>query len=137
MRLFRRREREEKREVEEVPAGQAEPSPVPPPERSLEPSPPPRSHDPSVTISLSLEEAKAALRAAGADTIQVGFLARACARSEEGPEREAAHALLLATLEGRLRSRGLVEEGQRFELLEERAPAYQEDPPGQTTSQFG
>ena len=131
MRLFRRRAREEEREDEEIPAGRAEPSPEP----HLEPSPPARSHDPPATISLSLEEATVALRAAGADTIQVGFLARAYARSEEGPEREAARRLFLATLEGRLRSRGLLEEGQCFELLEERAPAYHGDPSGEHAPQ--
>jgi hypothetical protein len=66
-------------------------------------------------LSLTLEEATTALRAAGADTIRVGFLARAYARAGDA-QRVEARSLLVSVLEERLRARDLLLPGQGFEL---------------------
>jgi hypothetical protein len=74
-------------------------------------------------VALTLEEAKTAIRAAGGDVIQVGFLARAYLRQrEEGPESAetaAARERLCELLTTRLRDRQLLALEGRFELLEE------------------
>jgi hypothetical protein len=73
-------------------------------------------------VSLTLEEAKTAIRAAGGDVIQVGFLARAYLRHrEEEPESAetaAAREPLCELVAKRLKDRKLLAPGGRFELLE-------------------
>ena len=74
-------------------------------------------------VALTLEEAKRAIRAAGGDVIQVGFLARAYLRQrEEEPESAATAAArerLCELVATRLRDRKLLAPEGRFELLEE------------------
>ena len=81
---------------------------------------------PPATLALTVEEARTAIRAAGGDVMQVGFLARAYRRQrEEEPEsREtaAARKRLSELVAKRLRDRKLLEPDGRFELLEERPP---------------
>jgi hypothetical protein len=76
-------------------------------------------------VSLTLDEAKTAIRAAGGDVIQVGFLASAYRRHrEEGPESAeaaAAHQRLCELIGKRLKDRKLLAPEGIFELLEEAA----------------
>ena len=76
-------------------------------------------------VSLTLDEAKTAIRAAGGDVIQVGFLASAYRRHrEEGPESAeaaAAHQRLCDLIGKRLKDRKLLAPEGIFELLEEAA----------------
>ena len=78
---------------------------------------------PPGSLSLTLEEAKTAIRAAGGDVIQIGFLARAYQRQRddepEGRETAAARKRLSELVATRLRDRKLLEPQGRFELLEE------------------
>jgi hypothetical protein len=95
-----------------------EPQPVAPPE----PAPPaPEAELPS-RLSLSLDEAKEAIRAAKGDVIQVGFLAGDYKRhQEEDPksgETAAAHAQLCELIAKRLRDRKLLAPDGVFELRE-------------------
>jgi hypothetical protein len=79
--------------------------------------------EPPARVSLTLEEAKKALRVAGGDVIQIGFLASAYARHrEEEPEsRETAVARkrLGDLVAQRLKDRKLLAPEGRVELLEE------------------
>lgn len=74
-------------------------------------------------VSLTLEEAKAAIRAAGGDVIQIGFLANAYRRQrDEDPqsrETRAARERLSELVAKRLRDRKLLAEEGRLELLDE------------------
>ncbi len=94
-----------------APGGEAEPAPA---------------VGPPAALALTVEEARAAIRAAGGDVMQVGFLARAYQRQrEEEPEsREtaAARKRLSDLVAKRLKDRKLLEPDGRFELLEERPP---------------
>jgi hypothetical protein len=78
---------------------------------------------PPGSLSLTIEEAKSAIRAAGGDVIQIGFLARAYQRQREeepeGRETAAARKRLCDLVAKRLRDRNLLEPQGSFELLEE------------------
>jgi hypothetical protein len=101
--------REESQEAQEPQA------PDEPHEPASEAPAPPAHAAPPGPLSLTLEEATSALRAAGADTIRVGFLARAYARAGD-MQRVEARSLLVSVLEERLRARDLLLPGQGFEL---------------------
>jgi hypothetical protein len=77
--------------------------------------------EPPAELSLTLEEAKTAIRAAGGDVFQVGFLARAYLRQrEEEPESAetaVARERLCALLGKRLKDGKLLAPDGRFELL--------------------
>ncbi|MGH3014970.1 MAG: hypothetical protein ACRDNN_08480, partial [Gaiellaceae bacterium] len=81
--------------------------------------------EPPATVSLTVDEAKTAIRAAGGDVIQLGFLANAYRRQrEEEPasrETAAARERLSELAARRLKDRGLLAPEGRFELLEEPA----------------
>lgn len=81
-----------------------------------------------VQVSLTLEEAKTSIRAAGGDVIQVGFLASAYLRRRkdepESAETAAARKRLCELVAQRLKDRKLLVPEGRFELLEE-APRKQ------------
>jgi|SRR5687767_9298759 len=82
--------------------------------------------EPPAAVSLTIEEAKAAIRAAGGDVIQIGFLARAYLRQQEeepaGREAAAARKRLCDLVAKRLEDRRLLAPEGRFELLEESPP---------------
>jgi hypothetical protein len=104
------------------------PPPAPPAGSSARPSAPgdegapTLSGEPPAELSLTLEEAKRAIRVAGGDVIQVGFLARAYLRHrEEEPESAetaAARKRLWVLVAKRLKDRRLLAPDGRFELLE-------------------
>jgi hypothetical protein len=79
--------------------------------------------EPPASASLTLEEAKAAIRAAGGDVIQIGFLANAYLRhrADEPGSREtaAARERLRELVATRLKDRKLLAPQGRLELLEE------------------
>ena len=79
--------------------------------------------EPPAAVSLTIEEAKTAIRAAGGDVIQIGFLANAYLRhSEEDPrskETAASRGRLCELVARRLKDRKLLAPEGRFELLEE------------------
>jgi hypothetical protein len=102
-------EETEEQTQEEAPEPEQPPEPLAPTPTAAPDVPPP--------LSLTLGEATSALRAAGADTIRVGFLARAYARAGEA-DRAKARSLLVSVLEERLRARDLLRPGQGFELLD-------------------
>jgi hypothetical protein len=78
--------------------------------------------EPPAAVSLTIDEAKAAIRAAGGDVIQIGFLANAYRRhrEEEPASREtaAARKRLCDLVAKRLADRKLLAPEGRFELLE-------------------
>lgn len=84
--------------------------------------------EPPTAVSLTIDEAKAAIRAAGGDVIQVGFLARAYERQrqEEPGSREAmaARKRLSDLVAKRLEDRKLIAPEGRFELLDEPPQRY-------------
>ena len=102
----------------EEPELDPEPAPAPEPVAAeaepavVEPDGPPAE------LSLTLDEAIAALRAAGSDGIRIGFLARDYARAAE-EDRGAARKRLVGVLTDQLRARGLLASEGRFELREE------------------
>jgi hypothetical protein len=132
----------------EEPTPEAPPEPVLPPSAAKEeqPTPPVGAHsrqpasafarpyaaggeaapalpaEPPARVSLTLEEAKQAIRAAGGDVIQIGFLASAYGRHrEEEPESAetaAARRRLCELVAQRLRDRKLLAPEGRFELLD-------------------
>lgn len=134
-----------------APAAEEQPAveePAPPPSRPEAEPPAPASHrpgrpasafarpyapeeepppvlpaEPPTAVSLTVDEAKAAIRAAGGDVIQIGFLANAYRRQreEEPASREAAAARerLSELVAKRLKDRRLLAPEGRFELLEE------------------
>ncbi|MGH3022361.1 MAG: hypothetical protein ACRDNI_01775 [Gaiellaceae bacterium] len=130
MRLWPHRRRDEP--AEEQPAPEPAPRTAPPrqpasafsrPYAPGEESAPTLPATPPGSLSLTLEEAKAAIRAAGGDVMQVGFLARAYQRERDeepqGRETAAARRRLCELVAKRLRDRGLLEAEGRFELVEE------------------
>jgi hypothetical protein len=103
-----------------------EPEPEPaaveaPPEP--EPAPPASVQELPAKVSLTLDEAKAAIRAANGDVIQVGFLAGVYKRhQEEDPrsrETAAARAQLCELIAKRLRDRKLLAPDGVFELRDD------------------
>jgi hypothetical protein len=82
--------------------------------------------EPPAAVSLTIDEAKTAIRAAGGDVIQIGFLARAYLRQREeepaGREAAAARKRLCDLVAKRLEDRKLLAPEGRFELLEEPPP---------------
>jgi hypothetical protein len=102
-----------------------EPEVVPveaPPEPPPEPTPPPREEELPSKLSLSLDEAKAAIRGAKGDVIQVGFLAgdykRHRAEDSRSRETAAARAQLCELIATRLRDRKLLAPDGVFDLRE-------------------
>jgi hypothetical protein len=104
----------------ETPAVEASPEP----ELPSEPAAAPPAPEPELPakLSLTLDEAKAAIRAAKGDVIQVGFLAGDYKRHrEEDPgsgETAAARAQLCELIAKRLRDRKLLAPDGVFELRE-------------------
>jgi hypothetical protein len=111
------------------PAPEPEPEPVPanvapPPPPPLVETPEPEPEPPiPATVSLTIDEAKGAIREAGGDVIQVGFLASAYRRHlEEDPmssETAASRKRLRELVGKRLKDRGLLAPDGTFELREE------------------
>jgi hypothetical protein len=103
-----------------------EPEPEPEPAVAPEPAPPAPAEELPAKLSLTLDEAKEAIRAAKGDVIQVGFLAGEYKRHrEEDPrsgETAAARAQLCELIATRLRDRKLLAPEGVFELRED-APA--------------
>jgi hypothetical protein len=102
------------------------PEPEPsPPEPAVAPEPAPAAPDEELPakVSLTLEEAKEAIRAARGDVIQVGFLAGVYRRHQaEDPrsgETAAARAQLCEVIAKRLRDRKLLAPDGVFELRDE------------------
>jgi hypothetical protein len=136
-RLWPRREPPEPHVEDEAPAPQAEPDPEPEPEPepapvsvAPPPSPPlverpePEPEPPApANVSLTIDEAKGAIREAGGDVIQVGFLASAYRRHlQEDPtssETAASRKRLRELVSKRLKDRGLLASDGTFELREE------------------
>jgi hypothetical protein len=132
-RLWPRREPPEPVVEDEAPARQAEPEPepepapvsvAPPPTPPLVERPEPELEPPAPTnVSLTIDEAKGAIREAGGDVIQVGFLASAYRRHlEEDPassETAASRKRLRELVSKRLKDRGLLASDGTFELREE------------------
>ena len=136
LRLWPRREAPEPLIEEEAPA--APPAPEPEPEPVPEPAPvsakqlpPPlvdREPDPEpepapATVALTIDEAKGAIKEAGGDVIQVGFLASAYRRhlqeDPESAETAASRKRLRELVSKRLKDRGLLASDGTFELREE------------------
>jgi hypothetical protein len=119
LRWWRRPEPEQEPEPEPEPAVEAPREPEPAPE----PAPLAPEGEPPVSVSLTLEEAKEAIRAAKGDVIQVGFLAGDYKRElEEDPdsrETAAARAQLCELIATRLRDRKLMMPDGVFELRED------------------
>ena len=121
LRLWPRRSRSEPTSEDvavEVPA-ERKPEPSVAPEPA---APPARDAEVPAKVSLTLAEAKEAIRAARGDVIQVGFLAGAYQRHrEEDPrsgETAAARARLCEVIAKRLRDRKLLAPDGDFELRE-------------------
>jgi len=95
------------------------------PEEETEAAPVPPA-EPPAAVSLTVEEAKTAVRAAGGDVIQIGFLANAYRRqrAEEPASKEtaAARVRLSELVAKRLKDRKLLAPEGRLELLEEPPP---------------
>jgi hypothetical protein len=131
LRLWPRRSRSEP-EPEDV-AVEAPPEPEPEPSAAPEPALPAPDGEVPARLSLTLAEAKEAIRAAKADVIQVGFLAGDYKRhQEEDPrsgETAAARAQLCEVIAKRLRDRKLLAPDGVFELRE--AP---DDEPGDSSA---
>jgi hypothetical protein len=111
--------------VEAPPEPEPEPVPVEaPPEPLAAPKPRPPVPEPELPsrLSLSLDEAKEAIRAAKGDVIQVGFLAGDYKRHREedsgSRETAAARAQLCELIATRLRDRKLLAPDGVFELRE-------------------
>jgi hypothetical protein len=118
LRLWPRRLREP---VPEEAAVQAPPRPEPEPAVVPEPTPPAPGGELPTKVSLTLAEAKEAIRAAKGDVIQIGFLAGAYRRHQEDPgsgETAAARAQLCEVIAKRLRDRKLLAPDGVFELRE-------------------
>jgi hypothetical protein len=96
--------------------------PEPEPVIAPEPAPPPTEEQLPAKVSLTLGEAKEAIRAAKGDVIQVGFMAGEYRRyQEEDPgsrEAAAARAQLCELIATRLRDRKLLAPDGVFELRE-------------------
>ena len=114
------------------PAPEREPEPVPKPVRVRATPPPPplveREPEPEpepapATVALTIDEAKGAIKEAGGDVIQVGFLASAYRRhlqeDPESAETAASRKRLRELVSKRLKDRGLLASDGTFELREE------------------
>jgi hypothetical protein len=103
-------------------AAEAPPEPKSEPSVAPEPAPPTHEAELPAKLSLTLAEAKASIRAAKGDVIQVGFLASAYKRHQkEDPrsgETAAARAQLCELISKRLRDRKLLAPDGVFELRE-------------------
>jgi hypothetical protein len=132
LRLWPRRVRVEPAPEEitpEEPAAPPELEPEPEPELELPSAPPPPSpseeEELPAIVTLTLEEAKDAIRAASGDVIQVGFLAGAYKRSQDedprSAETRAARAQLCELVAKRLKDRKLLAPDGIFELRDESA----------------
>lgn len=79
--------------------------------------------EPPTAVSLTIDEAKTAIRAAGGDVIQIGFLANAYLRHRkdepESRETAAARKRLCELVARRLKDRKLLTREGSFELLED------------------
>jgi hypothetical protein len=104
------------------PEPELEPEPQPETPVAPEPAPPAPEAELPARVSLTLEEAKEAIRAAKGDVIQVGFLAGDYKRhQDEDPgsaEARAARAQLCELIATRLRDRKLLAPDGVFELRE-------------------
>jgi hypothetical protein len=111
-------------EPEEIALEEPAESPALPPAAEPEPPAPPPEEEPPARLSLSLDGAKAAIREAKGDVIQVGFLAGVYRRDlEDDPrsaETAAARRRLCDLVATRLRDRKLLAADGISELLEER-----------------
>jgi hypothetical protein len=118
LRLWPRRSRFEP-EPEEA-AVEAPPEPTPEPAVPSAPAPPAAEEELPAKVSLTLDEAKEAIRAAKGDVIQVGFLAGEYRRHrDEDPrsgETAGARAQLCELIAKRLRDRKLLAPDGVFEL---------------------
>jgi predicted component of type VI protein secretion system len=101
-------------EPEPVGAGLVRPADHPEPEP--EPDPEEQEAGPPSELTMTLEEATTALRAAGSDGVRIGFLSREYRRAAE-EDGAAARRKLVGVLTEELRARGLLAEDGRFELL--------------------
>jgi hypothetical protein len=131
-RLWPRRAAPEPLVEDAAPSPQAEPEPEPEPApvsvarrpRPLveRPEPEPEPSAPA-NVSLTIDEAKGAIREAGGDVIQVGFLASAYRRhlkeDPESSETAASRKRLRELVSKRLKDRGLLASDGTFELREE------------------
>jgi hypothetical protein len=106
----------------EEPAVEAHPEPPPQPAAVAEPAPTMPQAELPARLSLTLDEAKAAIRGAKGDVIQVGFLAAEYKRHQsedpESAETRAARAHLCDLIATRLRDRKLLAPDGTFELRE-------------------
>ena len=133
-RLWPRREAPEPLVEEEAPAAPPapepepvpEPAPVrvtPPPPLLVEREPEPEPEPAPATVALTIDEAKGAIKEAGGDVIQVGFLASAYRRhlqeDPESAETAASRKRLRELVSKRLKDRGLLASDGTFELREE------------------
>jgi outer membrane biosynthesis protein TonB len=124
LRWWSRPEPEPELQPEPEPEPEPEPQPEPQPEPAVVPEPaaPTVEAEPPGRVSLTLDEAKEAIRAAKGDVIQVGFLAGDYKRhQEEDPgsgETAAARAQLCELIAKRLRDRKLLAPDGVFELRE-------------------
>ena len=101
---------------------EAPPEPKPEPAVPSAPAPPAAEEELPAKVSLTLDEAKEAIRAAKGDVIQVGFLAgeyrRHQAEDPRSGETAAARAQLCELIAKRLRDRKLLAPDGVFELRE-------------------
>jgi hypothetical protein len=104
------------------PEPKAEPGPQPEPEAEPGPQPEPQPQTAPGQVSLTIEEAKDAIREAGGDVIQVGFLASAYRRhfhdDPHSSETAASRNKLRDLVGKRLKDRGLLAADGTFELRE-------------------
>jgi hypothetical protein len=119
LRLWPRQRAEPAPEPEPEPEMAVAPEPPPPPP---EPAPAAPEEEPPAKVSLTLDEAKEAIRAAKGDVIQVGFMAGEYKRHQaEDPgsrETATARAQLCELIATRLRDRKLLAPNGVFELRE-------------------
>jgi hypothetical protein len=106
-----------------APAPAAPSAPAPPPAPSSSPVEETAPDQAPAVVSLSIDEAKAAIREAGGDVIQVGFLASAYRRTAEddphSAETAAARKRLRELVAKRLKDRGLLASDGTLELRED------------------
>ena len=136
LRLWPRREAPQPLIEEEAPPAQPaperelEPAPkpvrvsaTPPPPPLVEREPEPEPEPAPATVALTIDEAKGAIKEAGGDVIQVGFLASAYRRhlqeDPESAETAASRKRLRELVSKRLKDRGLLASDGTFELREE------------------
>lgn len=109
-------------EPEPAPVVELEPEPIPVEEPPLPAAVAPEPAGPPASVSMTLDEAKATIKAAQGDVIQIGFLASAYQRHrEEDPsssETAAARKRLAELVGQRLKDRDLLAASGSFELRE-------------------